>query len=126
MYKYDHGEKVKMTKDEVKAFERDQAGMAARQPDPAERDLNKAEFNYLLNLSGLDDVWDAVAAHLKANDRRAYAEMMRELDRSTFRLDYTLARIKAMEPIIRATRSKVTVESVKAIWADVATGGREA
>ena len=122
MKKMVNGEMVDMTKKEIKEFEAARAEMAAQQPDPATRDLTKAEFNFLLNLSGLNRVWEAVAAHLEANDREAFAKMQRELDRSTFRLDYTLARIKAMEPIIRATRSKVTVESVKAIWADVAMG----
>ena len=56
------------------------------------------------------------------NDRGAYADMMGGLDKKTFRLDYTLAQIKAMEPIIRASGSRVTAEQVTAIWADVATG----
>ena len=126
MEKMDNGKLVKMTAKEIAQAKREQEEWAASKPDPKTRDLTKAEFKRLLRLSGLDDVWDAVAAHLKANDRKAYADMMGELDKQTFRLDYTLGQIGAMEEIVRAIGSRVTAKDVKAHWADVATGGREA
>lgn len=122
MQKIVDGKIVQMTAEEVAAFESSQP----TPPDPKTRDLTKAQFKRLLRLSGLDDAWDAVAAHLKANDREAYADMMGELDKNTFRLDYTLGQIEAMAPVIDASGSMVTAKQVTAIWADVATGGREA
>lgn len=69
---------------------------------PADGDLSPPEFERLLRLSGLDDAWEALAAHLKTTDRVAYADLQGERDRSNFRLAYTLTKVALFRPVLTA------------------------
>jgi hypothetical protein len=61
-------------------------------PPPEPPELSRAQFDYLLALTGFGAVWDALADNAEAaGDRETFARLKAERSRSRFRLDVTLA-----------------------------------
>jgi len=61
-------------------------------PEPKPADLTRAQFEYLLALTGFGTVWDALAENAEAaGDRETFARLKAERSRSRFLLDKTLA-----------------------------------
>eukprot|EP00752_Nemacystus_decipiens_P019183 g17239.t1 len=53
-------------------------------------ELSPDQFEYLLALTGLEDVWDAVEADLKANNRPAYATLRAQRKKASFAFEVAM------------------------------------
>tara|TARA_R110000765_G_scaffold360259_1_gene450535 strand:- start:117 stop:425 length:309 start_codon:yes stop_codon:yes gene_type:complete len=84
----------------------------------APSDLSPRRFKYLLALTGLDDVWDALQAELKDTDRAAYAQVKAHRSASTFSQTKTLDLVAMFKDT--ATRvapdADLSDEAIKTAW----------
>ena len=83
--------------------------------DPRDYNLTPAQFTWLLAVSGLDDVTDAVLAHAKANNRSQFADLKMALSRKAFHFDITMGLIGDMAAAIPAGVD-VSPETIAGLW----------
>ena len=85
--------------------------------DPLDYPLNPAQFQWLLAVSGLDDVLDTVLAATKAADLTAYANLKKNLNRKTFLFDVTMALVGEMETAgAIPAGADVSAATIGALW----------
>lgn len=85
--------------------------------------LTKPQFEWLLAVSGLDEVWEAVETEQKKQtDRSTYATLRMNRNRGSFELDITLGFIDELAPVIAAVAPGVdlSTETVTALWEQAA------
>ncbi len=82
------------------------------EPIDLQRNLNKREFEMLLALSGLEDVWGTLEEYLKTNDVATYATIRGERNRSTFELPIVLSFVSQMRPALEVILPGTDVSDV--------------
>jgi dihydroorotate dehydrogenase len=88
-------------------------------------DLTPKRFEYLLALTGLDDIWDALEDATKGVDAVQYATLKAERKSNTFRQAETLAMVAKFRPMAAKLSPDVDLsdEAIKAAWNDAAEYG---
>lgn len=101
----------------ITAEQKAQAALPA--PD---RDLSKVEFEYLLALTGLDDVWGALEAALKDTDRATYAAIRSQRVQTNFRQATTLGFVAQLRDLAAtvAPAADLSDSAIIAAWETVA------
>lgn len=91
----------------------------APQPPLNDRDLSKPEFEYLLAVTGLDDVWDALEVSLKATNTPLYATLKSQRAKTRFRLDLTLGFVASVKTLGESLvpGSDLSETAIRAAWA---------
>lgn len=81
-------------------------------------DLRPPQFAFLLALTGLDDVWEALEATLKSHDRAMYAQLYAQKWQSRFVFDVTMGMIGSFAPLVAqiAPQIDLSEEAIKAAW----------
>lgn len=82
---------------------------------PTEIPLTRAQFEWLLAYTGLDDTWSAVEAAAREADRALYADLRLERQRSVFRFDAAMAFIERVAEYIPAG-ADTSEETIAAAW----------
>lgn len=91
----------------------------APQPPADDRDLSRPEFEYLLAMTGLDDVWDALEASLKGTDMPLYATLKSQRVKTRFHLDVTLGFVASVKTLGESLvpGSDLSEAAIQAAWA---------
>jgi hypothetical protein len=81
-------------------------------------DLSPRRFTHLLALTGLEDVWDALAAELKDTDRAAYAQIKAQRSALSFSQEKTLSLIAMFADTAKrvAPDADLSDDAIKAAW----------
>ena len=85
-------------------------------------DLTPPQFEYLLALTGLDEVWTALEDSVKKKDCALLAELRGQRRKSRFVFDVTLQFVSQfLADAVAATPGvDLSEETIKALWLDVA------
>ena len=78
-------------------------------------DLTRAQFSFLLALSGFEDIWAGLEHGLKASDPVAYATLRGLRDGDLFNYDRTMALIETYRPMLPASPA-LTPDQVADVW----------
>lgn len=92
-------------------------------PPPPPPDLSPAKFEFMLALSGFDDVWEALQSAAKAQgDMFTYATLKAERARPVFRLDVTIKLVASLADQAAAVAPNVDLnaEVITAAWMQAA------
>jgi hypothetical protein len=83
-------------------------------------DLSPRRFEYLLALTGLDDVWAALEAELKATDRAMFAQIKAQRSALSFSQEKTLGLIAVFADTAKrvAPDADLSDDAIKAAWVD--------
>ena len=81
-------------------------------------DLSPRRFEYLLAYTGLDDVWAALEAELKVNDRALFAQIKAQRNALSFQQAKTLAIVSSFADIARrvAPDADLSETAIMAAW----------
>lgn len=87
-------------------------------PGDADRYLTPAQFVFLLALTGFDEVWDAIEAGAKANDRAQYAALKAEKMSSRFQLARVLVIVDQFRSVAAQIAPDVDLSeaAIRAAW----------
>jgi hypothetical protein len=88
-------------------------------PGPyAPSDLTPRRFEYLLAYTGLDDVWDALQAELKATDRARFAQIKAQRSSLAFSQAKTLGLVAMFADTAKrvAPNADLSDDAIKAAW----------
>lgn len=80
--------------------------------------LSPPRFTYLLALTGLEDVWDALELALRDTDRPSYAMLKAQRAKGRFHLERTLALIGQFQAAAAdaAPDADLSEEAITAAW----------
>jgi hypothetical protein len=95
-----------------------QAELDAAQLAADTRDLSPSEFEWLLALTGLEDIWTGLEQNFKPSDRAQYAFLRGTRKKTIFNLDTTLTLVAQFRPSAAAINPSVHLSDVaiKAAW----------
>ena len=79
-------------------------------------DLSPRQFTYLLALSGLDDVWDALEAQTKQVDRKLYATLRASRASESFSFNDTMNMISVFTPYLPPNSPTLDRETLEPLW----------
>ena len=79
-------------------------------------DLAPAQFSYLLSVSGLEELWEALEATLKDNDRKMYATLRGSRHRELFRFEETMKLVGLFSPYLPEGAPVITREFLEPLW----------
>ena len=79
-------------------------------------DLAPAQFSYLLSASGFEDLWEALEATLKDNDRKMYATLRGSRNREVFRFEETMKLVGLFSPYLPEGAPVITREFLEPLW----------
>ena len=84
----------------------------------APSDLSQRRFEYLLAYTGLDDVWDALEAELKATDRAMFAQIKAQRSALSFSQEKTLGLVAMFADTAKrvAPDADLSDDAIKAAW----------
>ena len=117
MHKYVNGKLIKMSEADAEKVEQERA--VASQPAPyAPTDLTPRRFEYLLAITGLDDVWAALEDELKATDRAKFAQIKAQRSAPLFSQAKTLVLVATFADTARvvAPDADLSIKAIKAAW----------
>ena len=119
MQKYVDGHLVDLTKSELEQIERDTAINAAPIPY-VPSNLTPRRFEYLLAITGLDDVWTALENELKQTDRAQFAQIKAQRSALSFSQAKTLRLVVMfLETAQRvAPNADLSGDAIKAAWVE--------
>lgn len=83
--------------------------------------LTPRQFTYLLALSGLDDVWDALEAQTKLVDRTLYATLKASRSSESFHFNETMNMIQIFTPYLPPNAPPLDRETLEPLWLDAST-----
>ena len=106
---------VDLTPEEI--AEREASAASAALPENIA--LTRAQFQWLLDVSGLDDVVTAILADTKTNNRLEYAHLRKLLGQSKFRLSAVLGLVAQYGTSIPAGVD-VSQGALEALWTQAA------
>jgi hypothetical protein len=117
MKKYVNGKLVKLSAADVEQIELDMA--IATEPAPySPADLTPRRFEYMLALTGLDDVWAELEAELKATDRALFAQIRAQRSAPSFSQAKTLGMVATLSKTAKkvAPAADLSDGAIKAAW----------
>jgi hypothetical protein len=88
--------------------------------------LSPPQFTYLLALSGLDDVWDALEIQAKAVNRKLYATLKASRASGSFRFEETLNMIQIFSPYLPPSAPSLNREYLEPLWLEASAFSIEA
>ena len=78
--------------------------------------LSPVQFTYLLAISGLDDVWDALEAQTKLVDRKLYATLKASRSSESFHFNETMDMIQIFTPYLPPDTVPLDRETLEPLW----------
>ena len=84
-------------------------------------DLSPAQFSYLLSFSGLEELWEALEATLKHEDRNMYATLRGSRNREVFRFEDTMKLVGIFSPYLPEGAPAITREFLEPLWLEAST-----